>query len=439
MLETIIKWLSYVISCSVGTAILFDFMNKMYEPQYLKKRTKIILYFLFTILWISVNLLDAPFLNFTYFVAITFIVAYLYNVRRVKEYLHIIIFNITFAGCDAIVSSLLTLITGSIPLYNHNSVVFLFNVIVVQTFMFAVCKLLIICFKRQKITYMYKKQYVFLALLPVSNVAIIYFIAILAAYKVDPTTTHFIIMMLAVISIILNLAVIYFFENVSKSDQLESEIVLIQQRMDMQYSYYQQLEIEYNNSQKIMHDIKNHVRVFERLYTAGQNTEGIEYAKKISEIVDELGMKFNCNNRILNIIVNEKMKICHLDGIEFIYSVENLNLNFIDDIDITAIFANLLDNAIEACNRIIDGTKRIELRIYQFHDMFIINLINSIQEIPVKSEEKFLSNKKNHKAIGLSNVNSSVKKYDGDINIEVEQGRFSVSIIFPVSRRSSSL
>ncbi|MDF1493858.1 sensor histidine kinase [Caproiciproducens sp. CPB-2] len=299
--------------------------------------------------------------------------------------------------------------------------------------------MLIICFKRQKITYLYKKQYIFLALLPVSNVAIIYFIAILAAYKVDPTTTHFIMMMLAVISIILNLAVIYFFENVSKSDQLESEIVLIQQRMDMQYNYYQQLEIEYNNSQKIMHDIKNHVRVFERLYTAGQNTEGLEYAKKISEIVDELGMKFNCNNRILNIIVNEKMKICHLDGIEFIYSVENLNLNFIDDIDITAIFANLLDNAIEACNRIIDGTKRIELRIYQFHDMFIINLINSIQEIPVKSEEKFLSNKKNHKAIGLSNVNSSVKKYDGDINIEVEQGKFSVSIIFPVSRRSSSL
>ena len=297
-----------------------------------------------------------------------------------------------------------------------------------------ISRFLIILFKKQKITSVNKRQYLFLAVLPIINIITICIIFILPTYKVDQTITHYIIMLMSLFSGILNLAVIFFFENLSKSNQLENNILLIQQRMDMQYSYYQQLEMEYNNSQTIMHDIKNHIKVLERLYESGQNAEGLEYAKRISEIVEGLGMKFKCGNKILNIIINEKMRICNAKDIEFIYSVENIDLNFIDDIDITSIFANLLDNAIEACNKILGGKKRIELRIYQFNNMFIINLINSIQDMPVKNEEKIISSKKNHKAIGLSNVNSSVQKYDGDINIEIEQGKFSVSIIFPISK-----
>lgn len=435
MLEPFIKILSYVISCMVGTAILFNFMDKMYHPRYLKKSTKVIFYTISTLLWISVNLIGIPILNFTCFVLISLFTAFfLYKVKMIKDFLHIIIFIISFAGCDTLVSALLSIIIGSLPLYNNNSIIFLLNVILVQTFMIAVCKLLIIYFKRHKTAYIYKKQYIFLSIIPVLNIIIIYIIAALAAYQVDPNVMHFIIMLMAVISGILDLTVIFFFENLSKSDQLENDILLIQQRMDMQYSYYQQLEMEYNNSQTIMHDIKNHIRVLERLYQSGQNAEGLQYAKRISEIVEGLGMKFKCSNKILNIIINEKMRICNAKNIEFVYSVENINLNFIDDIDITSIFANLMDNAIEACNKILSGKKRIELRIYQFNNMFIINLINSIQDMPVKNEEKIISSKKNHKAIGLSNVNSSVQKYDGDINIEIEQGKFSVSIIFPISK-----
>lgn len=434
MLEPVIKWLSYVISCTVGTAILFNFMDKMYQPKYLKKGTKVISSTICTLLWISVNLIGIPILNFTCFVLISFFTAFfLYQVRMIKDFLHIIIFIISFAGCDTLVSALLSIIIGFLPLYNNNSIIFLLNVVLVQTFMIAVSKLLIIYFKRHKTAYIYKKQYIFLSVIPVLNIIIIYIIAALAAYQVDLNIMHFIIMLMAVISGILDLTVIFFYENLSKSDQLENDILLIQQRMDMQYSYYQQLEIEYNNSQTIMHDIKNHIRVLERLYKSGQNAEGLEYAKRISEIVEGLGMKFKCSNKILNIIINEKMRICNTEDIEFIYSVENIDLNFIDDIDITSIFANLLDNAIEACNKILSGKKRIELRIYQFNNMFIINLINSIQDIPVKDKEKMISSKRNHKAIGLSNVNSSVKKYDGDINIEIEQGKFSVSIIFPIN------
>lgn len=437
MLEHIIKLLTYIISSTVGMMIVFNFMNKMYRPQYLGKNLKIIIYCIATIIWFFINFIGIPILNFTYFITITLIIGFfLYKVRNIREILQIITFIVSYAGCDSIVSSLLSIISGSIPLYSKNTILLLFNVIVVQTFMIAICKLLIFIFKKQKITYKYTKKYVFLTILPILNIVIICIIFILPTYRVDQTVTNFIIMLMSVISGILNLAVIYFFESISKSDQLENDLILIQQRMNMQYNYYQQLEVEYDNSQKIMHDIKNHIKVLERLYNTGQHAEGLEYAKKISEIVEVLGMKFKSDSRILNIIVNEKIKICEMNEIEFVFSVENLDLSFIDDIDITAIFANLLDNAIEACKNITNGVKRIELRVYQFNNMLITNLINSVDSIPMKDEqEEFISNKKNHKAIGLSNVRTSVCKYDGDMNVEVEQGKFSVSIMFPIRNK----
>jgi|GEM_PF-2939746 Histidine kinase-, DNA gyrase B-, and HSP90-like ATPase. len=436
MLDVIIKYLSYIISCAGGMLIVFDFMDKMYQSQYLRKSKKIVLYIVFTALWFCVSIIGIPIFNFTYFVIATFAIAFfVFGVKHLGEFLQIVIFIISYAACDTIISSALTVITGSIPIYSSHSTLLLFNVMIILTFMIAISKLLIIYYRNRKTTYMYKKQYIFLAALPILNVIVIYIIAILAVYKTDQSMIHYIMALMAVTSGVLSLAVFYFFDNISKSNQLENDITLMQQRVDMQYGYYQQLEIEYDSSQKIMHDIKNHIKVFERLYETGQAEEGLEYAKKIYEIVEELGLKFKSNNRILNIIINEKMKICERYQIEFIYSVENLDLGFIDDIDITAIFANILDNAIEACRQITGEKKQIELRVYQFNNMFIINLINDIEDVPRKGEEKFISSKKNHKAIGLSNVRTSVLKYDGDINIDVEQDKFSVSIIFPVKNR----
>lgn len=435
MVDNIIRILSYIISCTIGTIIIYDFMEKMFNSQCYIKRLKIVIFVIFTILWFAINRLGLPMLNLTYFVGSTLLIGiFLYNTRHFAQILQIFTFIISYAACDIIISSILSVINGFVPILSNNSLVFLLNVIIVETFMVVFCKFLILFFKKQSISYLYKKQYIFLALIPIFNAVILYAVLILAEFKTDQNITHLIMTLMAVISSVLNIAVLYFFENISKSNQLENDIILMRQRIGMQYNYYQQLEIEYNNSQTIMHDIKNHLKVLERLYNSDQKSEGLQYAQKITEIVEELGMKFKCNSQILNIIVNEKMKICNINKIEFIYSIENLSLSFIDDIDITAIFANLLDNAIEACKKIINQTKQIELRVYQFNNMLIINLINSVDSAPVQNAGKFISSKKDHKAIGLSNVRTSVQKYDGDMNIEIEQGKFSVSIMFPIKK-----
>ena len=49
-------------------------------------------------------------------------------------------------------------------------------------------------------------------------------------------------------------------------------------------------------------------------------------------------------------------------GISVTIKVDNVNLNFLASIDITTIFGNLLDNAIEAAEK-LEGEKYISIKI----------------------------------------------------------------------------
>jgi two-component system, LytTR family, sensor histidine kinase AgrC len=434
-MENILKLLVYGISCVVGMLIIFDFMEKMYRPQYSSKRIYFIVRIILIPLWFSVDLLGIPILNFSCLTISTLLIGFfLYGAKYKWAIVQNIFLVISYAFCDAIVSSLMSIVTrSSIPLYGNNALIFFLNAILSQTFMLVIYRILIQLLKKHDVAYLSKKQFIFLSIFPILNIVVIYVITILAAYSLDRNTTNYIIMLMATISAFLNLAIIYFFEYVSKADKLENDITLIQQQAEMQYNYYHQLEAKYEQSQKIMHDIKNHIGLLEHLYKSECGGIGLTYTQKIYTKINELGMKFNSHNRILDIIVNDKIQLCEISGIEFTYAVEDSDLYFIDDIDITTIFANLLDNAIEACERIREGEKSIELRIFRFHDMLIVNIINSVSEPPLIQDEKFISSKKEHRAVGLSNVKRTVHKYSGgDINIKVEQKKFVVSIMFPL-------
>ncbi|QAT50321.1 ATP-binding protein [Caproiciproducens sp. NJN-50] len=430
MSNPIIAWISYIISCTFEVYVIYGFMDDMYQTK-LPKMKRIISYIVFVSLWLYINSLSNPIYNISYFVICVFAIwFFIYKQRELKEVIHIIILIITFAGCDTLISSLFSIITGYLPIYENQSIFFLPDVVMIQVILLGAKELLVYIFKQS--TYnLYLRQTILFSIIPILNIAIIYIIAVIATYQYSEGISYFIITLLSIFSVIVNFAIIYLFKNILKSNQLERDYSLMKQQLDMQYKFYQQLEIDYNNSQKVTHDIKNHLSVIETLFKANQVDEGLEYSKKLTNIIENLSMKFKSNNQILNIIINEKIKICNLNHIEFIYSVENLDLSFMENIDITAIFANLFDNAIEACSRISTDKKQIELRIYKFNNMLIINLINTIDNAPKTIDGKFVSSKKSHSAVGLSNVEASVKKYDGDICISVEPDKFSVSIMFP--------
>ena len=109
-------------------------------------------------------------------------------------------------------------------------------------------------------------------------------------------------------------------------------------------------------------------------------------------------------------------------GISVTIKVDNVNLNFLAPIDITTIFGNLLDNAIEAAEK-LEGGKYISIKIGSYHKMIAASIENNCGEVKWKNGFP-VSAKGKDGGIGLLNVQSSVKKYDGNLILKSDGNKF---------------
>lgn len=153
--------------------------------------------------------------------------------------------------------------------------------------------------------------------------------------------------------------------------------------------------------------------------------ENSSYIEDVHSMLNSLGMKFYTENRMLNIVLNDKLKEFPPEQVEC--RLGGVNLGFISDIDITTIFANLLDNALEA--QPDKESSSIKIKGERIHEFTVIKISNPLVENYVEGR----STKVGHEGIGLQNVRSAVEKYSGELQLDHSDSLFSVTIAFPDS------
>lgn len=98
------------------------------------------------------------------------------------------------------------------------------------------------------------------------------------------------------------------------------------------------------------------------------------------------------------------------------------------------IISNLLNNAIEACEKIQEDKRIIEFKIAGYNSQIFISVCNSYDmESIINQKQKFITTKEdklNH-GIGLENVRRTVKKYDGDMRISQENASIVIQDSIP--------
>lgn len=191
-----------------------------------------------------------------------------------------------------------------------------------------------------------------------------------------------------------------------------------------EYDLYKQ---RYESSRIIVHDIKKHLSVIREL--------GINSEKANKYIDDFLALNDNkiiyTNNEVLNIILNEKMEECRRKGIKLSVNISTNLVNHLSDNDIVAIFCNLLDNAIESCDKSVKKT--IVLELYATNDVFMtINMVNSCDAEPAYENGRLKSAKGNKQhGFGMLSIEKSVQKYGGYIEYtyDKEHDNFLVVVV----------
>lgn len=230
---------------------------------------------------------------------------------------------------------------------------------------------------------------------------------------------------------VLNIFVYYLFDKIAELGVKEEHLRMKEQQAQMQNRYFADLERKYESTQKLFHDIKRHVHLIECLCEDNERSaEAKVYTADLLGEVDKVATKFHTNNQIINILVNDKIAFAEYNDLCFNYNCENIDLKFIQDIDLVTMLSNLLDNAFDACLKVTEGSKYVDLCICQMNDFVLINISNACKGDVLYQNNRLLSTKKGHLGIGLSNVKDIVKKYDGALELFPEKNKFTIQISF---------
>ena len=225
---------------------------------------------------------------------------------------------------------------------------------------------------------------------------------------------YFLICANLVCVIFANLYLFYSLKVEDEKNSMEFQIAMMKQQESMQFEHYERQREKYGRSIEILHDVSKHIRSIEELYQAGVTDKAIEYTKQIRNILKPLVPEEYSDNPMLNILLADRKQAAESNGIQFAVKVESTGLGFIEAVDVTTLFGNLLENAVQAvlkCN----GERYIKVHIKNYNEMLSIRIENSVDvEVRIKNGRP-VSTDGTGNGIGCLNVERCVEKYGGSV------------------------
>lgn len=200
----------------------------------------------------------------------------------------------------------------------------------------------------------------------------------------------------------------------------------------MSEQYYKEAAKLLEKNHQLFHDIKNHFIVIKKYAEIENNIELCKYMEEISSDLFKESIYTWSGNKVLDLILNQKKNIAEYKNIDFHIMIDFFQCFPFSDSEICSLFGNLLDNAIEACERMKNSKKWVEVKINRKNQLLFIEISNSIDKEPLVINGKLITSKDNNSmhGYGVKNIERIVKKYDGTISYQIEENRFQVCITF---------
>ncbi|MCI8994021.1 MAG: GHKL domain-containing protein [Eubacterium sp.] len=204
-------------------------------------------------------------------------------------------------------------------------------------------------------------------------------------------------------------------------------------RYQSQVAVYKMLTEQYRQSERLRHDMKNHIIALSGLFQNKEWEKLSRYIKNMESVVLETGGDAT-GSKAVDALLYQKRKQAEQEQILWECDVQIPNGCGIDEFDLCVLFGNILDNALEACKRVQNRERRfVRIQAKTVKKCFFLEVKNSMDPARhgEKKEAPGQGNFREH-GIGLFNINDTVRQYNGVTEIEAENGIFSISVLMPM-------
>lgn len=213
----------------------------------------------------------------------------------------------------------------------------------------------------------------------------------------------------------------------AKNNEIERDnIKEILKKSKEQYSYEKSV-IDLMNIK--FHDLKHQIENLE----ADQKEL---LSQEISEAVETYDAIVRTNNPALDVVLTRTNFICKKKNIYYTCMADNDCLSPFKETDVYSLFGNILDNAIEAVDKVDNADKRvIDIRITKknyfiniHEENYFSGVIKMFDGVP-----QTIKKDKNIHGYGVKSIQSIVNKYKGSVSFKTLDDRFILDIIFPLN------
>lgn len=231
----------------------------------------------------------------------------------------------------------------------------------------------------------------------------------------------------------MNIVVFYLVNDILKREIKIRENEIFRIKVQNQTDMYRSISENFAKQRKMTHEYKNQIMCIESLIRTKTYDELEEYVRKVSGHLSTELDYIKTNNVIVDAILNSKYREILDKNIVFIFKINDLAEINICDEDIVVILSNMLNNAIEACEKCLDR-KVIKMKFVKEKDNIIISVRNTYDgELIIKDGE--IQTSKRHEidehGIGIKNIIDIIEKYQGSYAIKNDKNEFYFSIIIP--------
>ncbi len=229
----------------------------------------------------------------------------------------------------------------------------------------------------------------------------------------------------------MNIFVFYLINDILKREEKIHEDQLFRLQMKNQTEMYYSISENLEKQRQKTHEYKNKILCIESLMHKKKYEELESYLGNISAGLEKELDAITTNHVIVDAILNTKYSEMLEKNIIFVFKINNLGKIGMTDEDIVVILSNLLNNAIEACEKC--DKKVIKLKFVSEEDGIVISVRNTYKNALIFQDGKYQTTKSetdNH-GIGISNIINVVKRYQGSYVIKPDDEEFFFSIIIP--------
>lgn len=343
------------------------------------------------------------------------------NIRKRYSALLVAIFYIAMYSIDFAVFALFTaLLKVDAPSFNQTVIPVIIRGVTSSILILWICAAV----KRLSSPVKYKKlrwEYISLALLfPLASLVVLLVLLQIAFRKqYDSWAFLFSTLFLA----LANLALLVLLNRLEKSEQSHQKQLALEQMLQLQAKNMDALCAAYSKQRQLTHDFNYNLSTLHGLMESKEWSAAQSFLESVQKKQTVRSLLVNSRHPILDAVLNQKAYEAEKNKINIHFEVNDLSKLALDPVDISTMFANLLDNAIEACV-LYRGEKRLAVKVLLEEALFF-----SIQNTcnPVSIQNNCIATTKPNPHLhgfGLENVKMILKKYHGEFSMKYENGAF---------------